>query len=603
MMKLSVERMGEDQKKEQFVTLKTLIQNTNLAEVVAEFTTVTKEGGKTVAICPFHDDKKPSLQINTVKQLYYCFPCQSGGNVVNFLNQVNSWSLEESRKWLARRNGVTINSNTLKTRATSELRYTKAQQAIVEFHKKISEYFELELARCWSNTPQLVDFLEQRQLNWGTCEFFCLGFISEEPVEDLQKNGFSKEDLVTFGFLNHKNFPHFKGRLLFPITNINNDVVGFSGRSVSGETEPKYLLSNESAAFSKSSVLFNFPRCLAAAELQKKIYVVEGVFDVMSLWQANYRNVVGLLGSSMSKEQVSLLEGFAVCLALDSDKTGVSATLKILMTLLENNFRVTVLKPFSSAKDINEFALQKGLKKLKDYVQQNEMSVADFLTFLFGQTQPSSPSELLKITKLLANFLVFLTPLEQEWIANNLAQKFKVTPTTLLSSMKNLESGQHTQQRSKHSNFAATQKDFSFPHFSPPPKNNFSSKNNFRFKSPQVKKIVTSQNKSKWSDKVEIYELKILKALMENDSLRNYFNQKYFLTQHYFLNPQHNRFLQIQNLLLDEQESSEWDQELNDLEIKIHNITGFPTTIKELKECLENTKNPNIQRLNINNKE
>lgn len=91
-------KMEDLKKKEEFIGLKTLIQNTDLTEVISEFTTVTKQGSKYVAICPFHDDKKPSLQINTIKQLYYCFPCQSGGNVVNFLNQINSWSLEQTKE-------------------------------------------------------------------------------------------------------------------------------------------------------------------------------------------------------------------------------------------------------------------------------------------------------------------------------------------------------------------------------------------------------------------------------------------------------------------------------------------------------------------------
>lgn len=589
-------KMEDLKKKEEFIGLKTLIQNTDLTEVISEFTTVTKQGSKYVAICPFHDDKKPSLQINTIKQLYYCFPCQSGGNVVNFLNQINSWSLEQTKEWLANRSGISLTTQIEHNTTTQKLKYTKAQQSIVEFHRKISEFFEMELARCHSNTPQLVEFLADRRLSWEVCEFFCLGFIAEEPVSLLQKNGFSKEDLITFGFLNTKNLPHFKERLLFPITNTNNDIVGFSSRSIQDGIQPKHLLSNESAAFSKSSVLFNFPKCLTTAEIYKKIYVVEGVFDVISLWQANFKNVVGLLGSSMSQDQMLLLKNFAVCLALDSDKTGITATLKILTLLLENDFKVTILKPFSEVKDIDEFALRYGTEKLKEYVKQNEMSVADFLTYFFAQTQPSSPSELLKITKMLANFLSFLTPLEQEWIANNLAQQFRVTPKTLLSTMTSIKHQQSPNETLKQFKFPS-QKHYSSNRFSASQKSLSDTKILLR------QKIVTNETKNKWADKLQIYELKILKALMENSDLRHYFNQKYFFTQHYFLTPKHNRFLQIQNLLLDEQETSEWNQELNDLEVKVHNITSFPTTIKELEECIENTNNPNIQRLNQRHKD
>ena len=342
----------------------------DIVDVISQYVKLTRRGSTYFGLCPFHNEKTPSFSVTPSKQMYYCFGCGAGGNVYNFVMEYENYSFGEALSHLAGRAGVELP----KIEYSREAR-EKAEQraALLEINKLAAQYFYYQLRRESGKTA--YGYLLGRGLSEETIRKFGLGY-SDKYSDDLYKylkgKGYSDELLRESGLFNVDErrgmYDKFWNRVIFPIMDVNNRVIGFGGR-VMGEGKPKYLNSPETKIFDKSRNLYG----LNVARTTRKNYLIlcEGYMDVIAMHQAGFTNAVASLGTALTSGHASLVKRYTreVLLLYDSDGAGIRAALRAIPILREAGVtsRVVSLKPW---KDPDEFIKHEGAEAFEERLNQ-----------------------------------------------------------------------------------------------------------------------------------------------------------------------------------------------------------------------------------------
>ena len=332
----------------------------DIVDVISQYVRLTRRGSSYFGLCPFHNEKTPSFSVTPSKQMYYCFGCGAGGNVYNFVMEYENYSFGEALSHLAERAGVELPriEYSKEARAKAEKRAT-----LLEINKKAAQYFYYQLRR--DNGKIAHEYLTGRGLSEETIQKFGLGYsdkYSDDLYKYLKSQNYSDELLRESGLFNVDErqgmYDKFWNRVIFPIMDVNNRVIGFGGR-VMGDGKPKYLNSPETQIFDKSRNLYG----LNIARTTRKNYLIlcEGYMDVISMHQAGFTNAVASLGTALTSGHASLVKRYTkeVLLLYDSDEAGVKAALRAIPILREAgvNSRVVHLRPH---KDPDEFIKAEG---------------------------------------------------------------------------------------------------------------------------------------------------------------------------------------------------------------------------------------------------
>ncbi len=338
----------------------------DIVDVISQYVKLTRKGSSYFGLCPFHNEKTPSFSVTPSKQMYYCFGCGAGGNVYNFIMEYENYSFGEALSHLADRAGVELP----KIEYSREAREKAEQRAnLLEINKLAAQYFYYQLRREGGKTA--YGYLTGRGLSEETIRKFGLGY-SDKYSDDLYKylkgKGYSDELLRESGLFNVDErrgmYDKFWNRVIFPIMDVNNRVIGFGGR-VMGDGKPKYLNSPETKIFDKSRNLYG----LNVARTTRKNYLIlcEGYMDVIAMHQAGFTNAVASLGTALTSGHASLVKRYTkeVLLLYDSDGAGIRAALRAIPILREAGVtsRVVSLKPW---KDPDEFIKNEGAEAFEE---------------------------------------------------------------------------------------------------------------------------------------------------------------------------------------------------------------------------------------------
>lgn len=362
----------------------------DIVDVVSQYVRLTKKGNSYFGLCPFHNEKTPSFSVTPGKQMYYCFGCGAGGNVFNFIMEYENYTFGEALKHLADRAGVELP----KIEYSREVRQKAQEKAeLLEINKQAAQYFYYQLRTEKGQTG--LDYLKNRGLSEETMRKFGLGYSDRAGgglYLYLKAKGYPDDRLRESGLFNvderHGMYDKFWNRVIFPIMDVNNRVIGFGGR-VMGDAKPKYLNSPETKIFDKSRNLYGLN--IARTTRKKYLILCEGYMDVISMHQAGFTNAVASLGTALTSGHASLLKRYTqeVLLLYDSDEAGIRAALRGIPILREAgvNSRVVSLKPY---KDPDEFirnmgpeAFEQRLEEARDSflfrveVAENEFSMND----------------------------------------------------------------------------------------------------------------------------------------------------------------------------------------------------------------------------------
>lgn len=340
----------------------------DIVDVISGYVKLQKKGSSYFGLCPFHNEKSPSFSVSRQKQMYYCFGCGAGGNVFTFVMEYENYSFVEALKFLADRAGVEL----------PEAEYSKEEkerrdlkQILLDMNKLAAKYYYAQLIS--ENGKAAHEYLTKRGLDEGTIRQFGLGYsnkYSNDLYQYLKMKGYNDEQILKAGLINadekHGAYDKFWNRVMFPIMDTNNRVIGFGGR-VMGDAKPKYLNSPETMIFDKSRNLYG----LHCARTSRKPYflICEGYMDVISMHQAGFTNAVATLGTALTAGHASLIKRYVneVYLTYDSDEAGTKAALRAVPILKEAGISAKVIR-MEPYKDPDEFIKNLGAKAFEDRI-------------------------------------------------------------------------------------------------------------------------------------------------------------------------------------------------------------------------------------------
>ncbi len=349
------------------------IQSQNsIVDVISECGVALKQAGRNYqALCPFHEEKTPSFSVSPEKQIFYCFGCQTGGNVISFLQKHEGKTFMEAIEWLAERANISLPTRDAKSSARQKL-----INDLSELNKFAVKYY-YELLRTGQHSQQAREYLKNRGVLSQTNQLFQLGYAKSQRrdlVKAATHQGWTVQQMVDAGLIkNEEQGPQdrFWNRILFPIYNARGVPVGFGGRALSDEHQPKYLNSPTTVLYDKSRILFNLDKARQSISRKQATILVEGYMDVLMLYQHGIENVIAASGTSLSEEHARLLKRYTpeVVIVFDGDASGLQAAQRGLHRLIGEDIRVRIaLMP--KGDDPDSFVKQNGSDAFSELIDK-----------------------------------------------------------------------------------------------------------------------------------------------------------------------------------------------------------------------------------------
>ncbi len=398
----------------------------DIVDVISSYVKLQKRGSTYFGLCPFHNEKTPSFSVTPSKQMYYCFGCGAGGNVITFLMEYENYTFPEALAYLAERAGIELpkQEESAEARKQADLR-----AKILEVNREAGRYFYYQMKGV--SGQRAYDYLKDRGLTEETIRKFGLGYSNayrDDLYQYLKKKGYSDSLLKETGLVKIEErgcHDRFWNRVMFPIMDVNGKIIGFGGR-VMGDGEPKYLNSPETKAFDKSRNLYG----LNYARTARKPYMLicEGYMDVISMQQAGFTNAVASLGTAFTSGQASLLRRYTeqVILTYDSDGAGIKAALRAIPILKEAGLsaKVLSLKPY---KDPDEFIKNLGADAFEERIESAQNGFLFETDVLYRQYDMEDPEQKTAFHNAVAKKLLqFSEKLERDNYTEAVARQYHI---------------------------------------------------------------------------------------------------------------------------------------------------------------------------------
>lgn len=398
----------------------------DIVQIIGRYVNLKRTGSSYVGLCPFHSEKSPSFNVSPSRQMYKCFGCGVAGNVITFIMEYENYTFPEAMEFLAEQAGVTISKSELSTEMKRE---KNLRTELVQINAKAASYYYAKLKSPAGKTG--YEYFLSRGLSEETIRHFGLGYAGQggsELYRYLKNQGYADQVLKETGLFKMDErgvYDKFWNRVMFPIMDINNRVIGFGGR-VMGDAKPKYLNSPETKLFNKSKNLFG----LNYAKLGKKknIILCEGYMDVIAMHQAGFTNAVASLGTAFTSEQAVILRRYTdeVLLTYDSDQAGVKAALRAIPMLRDAgiNARIVHMEPY---KDPDEFIKGLGSEEFEKRMAEAQNAFLFEIDVLRKSYDISDPEQKTKFDhEMAAKLLVFEDKVQRDNYIETLSAKYSI---------------------------------------------------------------------------------------------------------------------------------------------------------------------------------
>ncbi len=366
--------------------------NTNIVDIISSYIPLTQKGKNYFGVCPFHDDHSPSMSVSTSKQIFKCFSCGAVGNVFTFVRDIENVSFFEAVKIVAEKSGISANFD-----IKSEVKIQKHKEEY-EIMDLASKFFQNNLNTDKGETAK--KYLNNRGLDGDAAKDFNIGLALKDNdtlYQLLIKKGYNIKTITELGLINKNGidiYDSFVNRIIFPIHNLDGQVIGFTGRIYNNEKNiAKYFNSRESKIFRKGDILFNYHRAKDTIRLEKKAILVEGNMDAIRVYSSGLKNVVALMGTAMTQEQVAILKKLRseIILMFDNDNAGELATYNNGQLLEKAGIPISVVR-LSGEKDPDEYIIKNGIDALKDNIN-HRISFLEFKLNYFKQNKNLNNTE------------------------------------------------------------------------------------------------------------------------------------------------------------------------------------------------------------------
>lgn len=412
-------------------------EETDILSIISEYTALTKRGNNHVGLCPFHNEKTPSFSVSEDKQMYYCFGCGAGGNVITFIMQKENMTFPEALAHLADRAHMDI---VLEETSPQDMEKYNKKQLLLEIHTQAARFFYHTLSNPQSLSVQ--EYLESRGIDKNIIKRFGIGYASPNYnilYDYLKNQGYNDALLLDSGlFIKSKKgmlFDRFSDRVIFPIFNLNKKVIAFGGRIIN-EGSPKYLNSPESILFDKSSNLYG----LNWAREQKHPYyiLVEGYMDVIAMHKAGFTQTVASLGTAFTIGHAKLLKRYTeeVIILYDSDLAGNNAALRAIPILKATGLAVKVLQ-LTSEKDPDDYLKNHSVEEMKYLLDTAQSDTWFKVTKLKEKYDLDYPEQKVKFLQEVAILIAELTSsIEQDIYMKEIMKQYQIDYIALETEVK-----------------------------------------------------------------------------------------------------------------------------------------------------------------------
>ena len=406
------------------------IRNSNdIVDIISQYVILKRSGRNFFGLCPFHKEKTPSFSVSPDKQIFHCFGCGAGGNVIHFISKIENVDFKESLEILADRVGIKL--PTLENNVDSKR--LELKEKVYEINKLVATYYHETLYKPQAKPAQ--EYVKKRKLDNKALKEFCIGYAENANVlyKMLKEKGFTEEQILASNLVKKTNYGYndvYKNRLMFPIQDIRNRYIAFGGR-VLDNSLPKYINSPEAIVYSKCKNLYALN--IAKGTKLDKIIMVEGYMDAVSLHQRGIPNAVASLGTSLTEGQARLLRKYTekVIIAYDSDGAGQTATLRGLEILTSAGCDVRILQ-MEGAKDPDEYVIKYGNGRFNMLVD-NAISLIEFKTKVLKKSLDlNNVNDKIKFLKETAKLLTTVeSKIEQELYIDRMAEEYNISKEAL----------------------------------------------------------------------------------------------------------------------------------------------------------------------------
>ena len=413
-------------------------QSNDIVDVISQYVRLKRSGRNYFGLCPFHNEKSPSFSVSPEKQIFHCFGCGVGGNVFTFLTKIEGINFVEAVQLLAERANIQL--PTLENNVDSAKEALKAK--VYKVNEFTAKYYHENLYRPESKMAQ--EYIKKRKLSNETLKAFQIGFSGkfDELYRELKKQGFEDREILESGLVNKNErgqyIDRYRNRLMFPICDARGRVIAFGGR-VLDDSKPKYINSPENIVYSKGRHLYGL-NVAKKYDIKKRLLIVEGYMDVVSLHQREIHNVVASLGTALTQQQGYLLRNNTeqIILSYDSDEAGQTAKVRAMEILQNMGCDIRVLQ-MEGAKDPDEYVIKYGNARFQNLVDK-AISVIEFKVKILRQSlNLESTNDKIKFLNEIAKIISKVdNSMEREVYIEKIAKEYDVSKEAIYAEVNKL---------------------------------------------------------------------------------------------------------------------------------------------------------------------
>ena len=422
-------------------TLQHINKTIGIFNVVSKYVALEKRGKNYFGLCPFHDEKTPSFSVSTEKNIARCFACNITWTPISFYQKMNNMAFQDAVINLAKDSGINLNLGDEEEKNKLEKYYQIMESATVFYQFILNQT---------SYGEEIKSVLQTRGINDDLMSEFRIGVANKQKnalYQVLVKEGYNELDMLHLGLIKEENsefFDVFQNRIIFPISNAEKRIIGFSGRALSKDTSHKYVNSQETTIFKKSNILYRMGE--NAHEINKKdlVFITEGFFDQIAYFKAGVKNVVATMGTSLTSNHIKYLKKLTknVVLNFDGDYAGLKATYEAIKKLSIEDFRIWVIT-LPDGLDPDSFYHKYSVNEFIKYIDNNRMDGYDFVyQYLLSGLSLDKPNDIKIFNNKVRDFIKYVTPDIKEYFTKKvmLSHNIDVSIDTPLKPTKSIKS-------------------------------------------------------------------------------------------------------------------------------------------------------------------
>lgn len=417
-----------------------IITSTDIVDIIGKAIPLKKRGINLTACCPFHDEKTPSFYVSPQKQIYHCFGCGAGGNVIGFLKEYENLNFVETIEELASLQGLEVPRENTPNFNPEAQKKTKDQQTLIyEILDKANKLYQWQLRKD-KDAKKIIDYIKSRKLSAQTVKIFALGFASDNWRNLLQtlSSQYKLNDLINAGLIiqnNGQTYDKFRNRLIFPIKNRQGKVIGFGGRAIEKEQQPKYLNSPETPVFHKGNEIYGLYEIRKSRISLDYLLVTEGYMDVIGLYEHGFKKAIATLGTALTEQHIKRLfrETNKLVFCFDSDSAGKQAAIRALHLILPflKEEKEAFFLSLPDNEDPDSFIQKNKLEVFEEKIK-NATSALDFgLEALTHQINFEKADDKARLIEQSTHLISLMNPAYETMFVHTLSEKLKISPQQL----------------------------------------------------------------------------------------------------------------------------------------------------------------------------